>query len=459
MSMRTSSHFLVLGAGPAGLAAAVALADAGMRTTVLDAASYVGGLSRTLQRETEDGVFRFDIGGHRWVTDIEELGALFSDIVGDDALTVERRSSIWINGQRVDYPLRLPQALKPLGPIASARAMKDLVAFARHGRPAPPETMEHVFLEMYGKTLYETYMRPYSRKVWGREPAALSGDWVRHRMTPLIELPGTNRRRRRTVAGAPETFIYPRLGFGMLAERMADRIRQSGQRVLLRHAVERVIVDDDRVRALQVRTEHGVEKMDVDAVVSSLPMPIMARILYPEPPEDVLEATRKLPFRDLITVNLMIRGGPLMPESWLYVHSAEVRFSRVHEPRNWSPSMVPGDGFTSLVVEYPCERGDDVWNLSDEELVTQTIQSLISPLHLLHAEDVIGGFTLRATKAYPVFETGYESKIDRIRDYLERFSNLEVAGRGGTFRYLDSDRSMDSGWQAAHRLLASASDA
>ena len=58
------SNTLIIGAGPAGLTAAYELSKFGIHSTVLEANSQLGGLSRT--DEYHD--FLFDIGGHRLFT-------------------------------------------------------------------------------------------------------------------------------------------------------------------------------------------------------------------------------------------------------------------------------------------------------------------------------------------------------------------------------------------------------
>ena len=69
---------VVVGAGPAGLSAAHRLVYQGLETLVLEQADQVGGIART---ETYDG-YAFDIGGHRFFTKNEEVGALWSEMLG-----------------------------------------------------------------------------------------------------------------------------------------------------------------------------------------------------------------------------------------------------------------------------------------------------------------------------------------------------------------------------------------
>src|SRR5690349_5407871 len=66
---QTAGTAIVLGAGPAGLAAGLALSRAGWQLHAYERANVVGGLARTI-RHSGCG---FDIGGHRWFTKKVEL--------------------------------------------------------------------------------------------------------------------------------------------------------------------------------------------------------------------------------------------------------------------------------------------------------------------------------------------------------------------------------------------------
>lgn len=115
--------------------------------------------------------------------------------------------------------------------------------------------------------------------------------------------------------------------------------------------------------------------------------------------------------------------------------------------------MVPSGEFTSLVVEYFCTKGDHIWNMTDEQLVNQTVKHLVEDLHFVKPEEVIGGFTLRATKAYPVYDMGYEEPLRKMKDYIRSIENLQFIGRGGSFRYNNTDHSIETGLLAAKNIL------
>jgi protoporphyrinogen oxidase len=239
---------------------------------------------------------------------------------------------------------------------------------------------------------------------------------------------------------------------------MADSITASGNEIRLKNAVEKIVLDDNRVKGIRVRTENGPEFIEGENFISSIPFTVLVKIMEPAAPADVVAAADMLTFRDIITVNLMIKKRQVTPDTWLYVHDRNILFGRFHEPKNWSPAMVPSDEYTSLVIEYFCTKGDHIWNMSDEQLVNQSVKHLVEDLDFVRPEEVLGGFTLRATKAYPVYDLDYQEPLLKMKNYIQSIENLQYIGRGGSFRYNNTDHSIETGMLAARNLLGERHD-
>src|SRR5690349_2079506 len=237
-----ASNVVVMGAGPGGLCAAYTLTKAGVPARVVEKAPFVGGLARTIRRHTEHGEFRFDIGGHRWFTKNDELNALFREVVADELLWVNRISRIYFDGRYVDYPLKITNALRAIGPLVSARALADY-ARTRIGQrlaPAPIVSMEDAYVDQFGKTLYQLFFQRYSEKVWGLPCGEMSGDWVTQRskgMSLMTAVQDAIIPSKGKVVSLIDEFMYPRNGFGRFSERMADRITAGGNEVALNAGV------------------------------------------------------------------------------------------------------------------------------------------------------------------------------------------------------------------------------
>jgi len=456
---------VVLGGGPAGLAAATELANQGVEVCVLERAPWVGGLSLTWEHEG----FRFDLGGHRWFTKKEWLDQWFRRLMEGELVDVQRTSRIYFDGRYFDYPVSISNVLRTAGLGTSLYAVASygwqLVKEQFRGRPI--ENIEQAYVAQFGPKLYEMFFRRYTEKVWGRDCSDLSADWVTQRTRGLsiyetiknALLPREVLAKGAKVESLVDSFVYPRLGYQQISERMKSSIEAAGGRVLLNQDAEAVMIEPGRVVVRHRDTETGSTHETVSRhVISTIPLGHLVRRIEPAAPPEVLEAAKGLEFRSVITANIMLRKEQVTTDTWLYVHDESVGFARIHEPRNWSSAMCP-PGTTSVCAEWFCTRGDAVWSLDDEEIVERTIGHLAEDLGFIDRSEVIGGFALRAHHAYPVYSLDYGEKVGRLKEHLIQYSEaLSIAGRGGTFRYNNADHSIETGLLVAQNLLGQEHD-
>jgi protoporphyrinogen oxidase len=213
-------------------------------------------------------------------------------------------------------------------------------------------------------------------------------------------------------------------------------------------------VRHEHERIVSVTVSNGSQECTVlgDAFVSSIPMTELVQCLHPGVDGSVVAAARALTYRGVITVNLMLNRPRVTHDTWVYVHDPLVSFARLHEPRNWSAALAP-EGKTSLVLELFCDAGDDVWRRSDAELIDLVVRDLSSTLGFVDHHDVLDGFTIRSPDAYPRYSLRYRDAVDTIKACLRSFGNLCIVGRGGTFRYNNTDHAIETGLLAARHLL------
>jgi protoporphyrinogen oxidase len=169
------------------------------------------------------------------------------------------------------------------------------------------------------------------------------------------------------------------------------------------------------------------------------------------PPAEVLAAARRLRYRELVLVALVIDEEEPFPDNWIYLHDPGTRAGRVQNFGAWSPSMVV-PGTTCLGVEYFCFEGDDIWDMPDDEAVAMATREL-ARIGLVHPDRVIDGVKVRVPRAYPMYDSGYGEALAVLRAYLEGFENLSTFGRNGLHRYNNQDHSM---WTAILAALNAA---
>ncbi|MEJ2254763.1 MAG: FAD-dependent oxidoreductase [Nitrospirota bacterium] len=443
---------VVLGGGLAGLAAGYALTRAARKAVLFEAAPAVGGLSRTLS----SGPFLYDIGGHRFFTRDREVDSLVQDLMDGELAPVQRKSKIYMRGKFFDYPLRPANALFGLGPFMVMRILADYGLEKVRGLFArrPDVSLEDWVVRNFGRTMFNIYFKEYSEKVWGIDCSRISQGWVEKRISGLSLSTALRNAFFKFAGREPptlvDTFLYPRHGIGRIAERFREEIEKEN-RVFTDTAVVRLRHEDLSVRSLDIHNCRKTFTVQGDSYVSTMPLPALVRMMEPAPPPRVMEAAHSLGFRDLVLVAVKVDRENVTDQTWVYIPERKIPFGRLHEPKVWSRSMAP-EGQTLVVVEYFCFEGDATWSTPDGALSETTVRGL-ADLGFLRPEEVLGTDVVRVPKAYPLFEVGYEEHCGVIYEYLERFRNLHLAGRSGTFQYQNMDHAISSGTAAARSVL------
>jgi protoporphyrinogen oxidase len=453
MTIHTNGHgtVLVLGGGPAGLTAAYLLAKAGRPVTVLEAEDQVGGLAKTVEI---DG-YRFDLGGHRFFTKSIEVDMLWHEILGEEFLLRPRMSRIYWNNRFLDYPLRGADVIRKLGPIELTRCMASYTKAALFPR-RQEESLEDWVSNRFGRRLFELFFKSYTEKLWGVPTTEIRAEWAAQRIKGLSFFSAAKAaffgNKGNKVKSLISEFNYPRYGPGQMWEAMTAAIEAAGGEVRLGAPVDAIRLDRGRVTAVHV----GGDVYELPAgVISSLPLREVARMASPAVPGEVRDAALGLRYRDFVTVALVVDGADLFPDNWIYIHEPAVRVGRIQNYRSWSPWMVPDPKKACVGLEYFCFAGDDLWSMSDDDLVDLAAREL-ERLGLAKRSSVERGFAIRVPKAYPIYDSEYAARVQTIRGWLEGISNLQQVGRNGLHRYNNSDHSMLTSMRAVDNLLTGA---
>jgi protoporphyrinogen oxidase len=439
----------ILGAGPAGLSGAYVLAARGESGAVFEADDVVGGIARTVEF---DG-YRADLGGHRFFTKLGPVERLWEEVLGAELLTRPRLSRIYYQGSFFDYPLTAKDVVGRLGFVESTRCALSYL-WARRRRRRDADTFEEWVTTRFGRRLYDAFFRSYTEKVWGIPGSEIRSEWAAQRIKNFSLAKATLTilgLRREHVTTLIEEFRYPRLGPGQMWESFRWLVEERGVPVYLNERCVAVRHDGRRVERIVVESARLRREIAVEGVLSSIPLSELVLRLEPAAPQKVRAAARRLRYRDLVLVALVTREECPFPDNWIYLHDPGTRAGRVQNFGAWSPDMVR-PGTTCLGVEYFCFRGDEIWSL-DEERAVELATDELARIGLIDPAQVTGGHVIRVRRAYPMYDSGYREAVDVIRDYLDRFENLQPCGRNGLHRYNNQDHSMWTGILGTLNLL------
>ena len=453
-----SADIVILGAGPAGMAAAMELSRAGKPVTVVEKASQVGGLAKTILIERPEGTYRTDIGPHRFYSKNRYLYDFIEDLLGEEWRRVPRQTRFLVDGVFYAYPIRLRNVLLQIGWIRAAKMGRDYLweRVRRFIRPRKMRSFEDYALAEFGQSLAEFNILHYTEKIWGLPCREISIDWAQQRIGGLSLWAALKRAMFPKGGKGPKTlvdsFYYPSLGSGTIYEAIKNRIAEGESEVWTESEPVKIRREGMRVTAVDVRKKDGtIVTFEPSSVINSIPLTRCIELFDPPAPDVVRDAASKLRFRSQVYLFLTVDRERVTNDNWIYFPDKSISFGRISEMKNFSVAMCP-PGKTSLFVEFFCFEGDEVWNASKEELFDRAIATM-ETLGLLKREEVLSVHHYKLAHVYPLYDLHYGERLKTILSWLDEFENFYAVGRPGRFRYTNQDHSLEMGIIAAQCVI------
>lgn len=487
MSNSIQKKAIIIGAGPAGLTAAYQLLmETDIKPIILEESEYVGGLSKTVEYKGN----RIDIGGHRFFSKNKQVNDIWKQLLPvqgasskddllfgiekpletdgpdpeleDSVLLVRNRvSRIFYMRQFFDYPLSIkPATFINLGLLQMVKAGTGY--FSSVIKKREEHSLEDFYINRFGKPLYHMFFEDYTKKLWGIHPSRIQPDWGAQRIKELslkkalkeMLYKAVNKQYKTNETSLIEQFIYPKKGPGQIWETMLEVILSKGGEIHYNSKVIDVTIYDNKVHEVKCCGDNNnIKIMQGDYYFSSMPIKDLITSVGRTVPSDIREIADNLPYRDFITVGLLVSKLKIknttkiktynhrIPDCWIYIQEKDVSIGRLQIFNNWSPYMVNDyENNIWIGLEYFCSEGDQIWSMSSQDFIDFAINEL-DRINIVNKSDIIDSVYIKEKKAYPAYHGSY-SQFYKIQDYLSDFSNLYCIGRNGQHRYNNMDHSM-----------------
>lgn len=492
---------IIVGAGPAGLTAAhEMLQSTNVHPVILEESNEIGGISKTVKYNGN----RIDIGGHRFFSknnDVMEWWNKIMPIQGkpsldeillgttnpnfnpqgidpqktDRVMLIRRRvSRIFYLRKFFDYPISLKlQTFTNMGLVRTVQAGFGYLYSATFKRKE--DSLEDFYINRFGRPLYKMFFEDYTEKVWGVHPSKLGADWgaqrvkglsimaiLKNMLTPKKSEGDISQKGVET--SLIEQFIYPKFGPGQLWETVAQDIQEQSGEIKMENKVTRIHVEGNKVTSVDIEREGKTVTEPCDYLLSSMPIKdLVAAIDDNTMPEEVRQIAKELPYRDFITVGLLVKDLKIknqtdiktlknrVPDTWIYIQERDVKIGRLQIFNNWSPYMVKDfENAMWIGLEYFCTEGDEMWEMDKQAFIDMAIGEL-EKIDILKREDVLDSTQIKIKKAYPSYFGSYY-QLDKVKNVLDKIENLYCIGRNGQHRYNNMDHSMLTAMEAVRNI-------
>lgn len=496
--MKKQEIAIIIGAGPAGLTFAFELLkNTEIIPVIFEETEYIGGISRTAIHNGN----RMDIGGHRFFSKDDRImkwWTSFLPIQGEPSkddiilnkekpfikngpnpaktdkvmLIRERVSRILFMRKFFDYPISIkPATFMNMG---FANTMKAGFGYlGARVQKREEKSLEDFMINRFGKPLYEMFFEKYTEKVWGLHPKNISSAWGEQRIKSLsltkaiiaaITKPfsekNTDIAQKQSETSLIEQFIYPKFGPGQLWETVAEEIVKLGGQIHLNSKATGVNIENGKITSVTINNE----KVEGDYFISTMPVKDLVGAMNGlSVPKNVADIANELPYRDFITVGLLVNKlnlinktniktiSNIIPDTWIYIQEEDVKIGRLQVFNNWSPYLVTDlENTVWLGLEYFCQENDELWAMDSKKFIAFAISELVK-IGVINENTVLDSVQLRIKKAYPAYFGSYSS-FPLVQEFLDTIPNLYCIGRNGQHRYNNMDHSMLTAMEAVDNI-------
>jgi len=396
--------------------------------------------------------------------------------IDDVMLNRSRLSRIFFLRKFFNYPISFN--INTFSNLGIKRTVKIGLSYIKTSfiQIKPEKSLEDFFINRFGEELYLTFFRDYTEKVWGVACGEITADWGSQRIkglsiTNAVLHPFKKRFTKDTSVSQKNVetsligqFMYPKYGPGQLWEKAAEIITANGGKIHLNHSVVGIESSENRVVAVKVMDESTgeLQRIEGDYLFSSMPVKDIINAFEGDVPTDVSEVAQGLMYRDFITVGLLLNElkiknetkletvDDLVPDNWIYIQERDVKIGRLQIFNNWSSYLVKDESKVWIGLEYFCNEGDDMWNMSDEDFKKFAVDEL-ETIDIIDSEEVIDSVVIRVQKTYPAYFGTYK-RFDTIKNFTDTFENLFLIGRNGMHRYNNMDHSMLTAMKAVENI-------
>jgi len=403
---RNRPHVAIIGAGFCGLAAGYELSKRGVNVTLFEAEPEIGGLSSAFQ---VNGA-RLEKFYHHWFNNDEQVMALIDEIgMQNQVLLRTTRTGLYYAHTffKLSTPLDVLR-FKPL-PLIDRFRLGLLALYARritNWRQLENMTASEWLRQMGGEKVFKVVWEPLLRGKFGMYANEVSAVWFWNK----LKLRGGSRGK-----GGGEQLVYYRGGFAALADQLALQIESNGGRILVRNAVNGLLVKDGKVTELHA----AGEKLKVDAVIATPALPIIADLIESHVTQRYVEQLRRIKYLGNVCLVLELDTG-LSDIYWLNVNEPDFPYVGIIEHTNFEPPDTYGGHHIVYLSKY-LNSTDDLFRLRDDELLQFTIPYLRRMFPGFEQKWVLAHHVWRSHYSQPVIERNFSQLVPDHETPLRNF--------------------------------------
>lgn len=404
----------VVGTGISGLSIANML-KADHEVKLFERAPKAGGLIKC--ERVQDCLFH-KVGGHVFnAKNTEVLDWFWSHFDRENEFVkAKRKAKVFFNNAIIGYPIENYIYLFDKETIK--KIIPELLALQCQPKRSPFEydNFESFLQNSFGNTLYETYFKPYNKKIWQTDLSTVAMEWLEGKlpMPNIQDIFESNILREEEDNMVHSTFYYPKENGSQF---IVDRLKQG-----LDIATDSEITEiSDNGQQLQLPSGESFDKMIYCGDIRKLPQ--FCKDILAEAGIDVSAIDQ---LRSNGTSNLFCETDD-NDISWLYIPQDFTRAHRIIYTGNFSDTNNRGSSRKTCVVEF---SGKVDYDTMVEEI--KKLPGNLSPISFNYEPN-----------SYVIQDKQTRNLIQAAKDALKQ-KNIYLLGRFAEWEYYNMDKAIEA---------------
>lgn len=419
----------ILGGGLSGISLAYFLQnnDRIESIDILEKESEPGGLCRSFQ---SNSIF-YDIGPHVIFSQDAEILDFMTSLLGENKNKLRRVNKIYHKGSFIKYPFENELSALPadereycLNTFLNNPYEKDMA-----------DNLLKYFLKTFGEGITGIYLKPYNEKIWKFNPAMMDTQMAGRIPKPPQEDIIKSAAGIATEGNLPQLyFYYPRQGgINALIKSFVNRFNQKVSVI----AGSNVVAVQKTRDQWQVATEdHAVGNYDL--IISTIPVPLLARIYQEEMPEEVRASVNGLKYNSLMIAVINVRKDNLGDHYAVMVPDENIIFHRLSKLNFLGDSYCKDDESVTLMAEITYSKDSAMDKMDVSEVEEKIIAGLEATRFIDTREHINFLKTRKFEYAYVICDLQHQRNMKIIKKYFSD-QGIPLCGRFGEFEYLNMD--------------------
>jgi protoporphyrinogen oxidase len=399
--------------------------------------------------------FRYDMGPHEFCTENERIVKLLKNLLKNDFLILHKNASQYFFNKYIPYPLKPIDFITQIPPTLAVKVFFEVInsRFKDLSSIGANYSFKSWVESRFGKTMYTTYFKPYTEKVWGipsdeldprTASSRISFDSVFDLLFKTLKHYITRRDDFSTIHNPlKDSFYYAKGGIGKICQRLYEECLKFGVEFKFDYEVEKIVKKNARV--INIKFSNGKKISGFDYVINTIPLTILTKALdhnhdYP------------LRFRSMILGFFSFDKPKLSDYHWIYAPSRDICFIRVTEFNHLKNAGMAPEGKTCIALELTCFKEDRIWNSGDKEIIGLMRKDLMK-MGLIKGNEKYDAKIVKQEYSYPLQVIGFLEMVeDIVKEVIKPIENLVTIGRQGLYKYCNMNECMEMAFDAVNQI-------